>query len=197
MVTEPFTDNDAGHENGDNDAGHENGNRQYIPQVPKRWPRWMSRFILELAQRGIVGHACDAAGVSKETVYKYRRNPKWRAFRAMWDEAIETAYDRLEQVAIDRATNPADPGFDPSPSAGLLKWLLEAYRPSKFKREKGVQVGPVYILQVGDYPQRQLRSMEDLDDLTDAELEALAKGDITLEEGDYTVLNKEAETDDA
>ena len=176
MVTEPLTENDA-----------EEGNATLL--VPKRWPRWMSAFLIELATRGIVGHACNKAGVSKETVYKYRRNPKWAGFKQRWDDAIETAYDRMEQVAIDRATDPAYPGFDPSPSAGLLKWLLEAYRPHKFKRDKGLQIGPVYLLTVGNFPQRQIRSMEDLDDLTDAELEALADGDIQLEEGDYTMVN--------
>lgn len=149
----------------------------------------MSAFLIELASRGIVGHAADKAGVTTQTCYKYRRDPKWRTFRLMWDAAIEKAYDRMEQIAIDRATNPDDPGFDPSPSAGLLKWLLEAYRPNKFKRDKGVHVGPVYVLRVGNYPERQLRNLQDLDGLTDAELEALAEGDIEMEEGDYTMLN--------
>ena len=177
MVTEPLTEPDAGQE------------EPKTLKLPRRWPRWMSKFLLELASRGIVGHACDQAGVSKETAYKYRRSENWVAFRVMWDEAIETAYDHLEQVAIDRATDPTYPGFDPSPSAGLLKWLLEAYRPHKFKRDKGVQVGPVYLLTVGNFPQRQIRRMEDLDGLTDQELEALAGGDITLTEGDYTMVN--------
>lgn len=183
MVTEPVDEVTGA------DADHKDGASQI--RVPKRWPRWMSAFLIELATRGIVGHACDRAGVSKETVYKYRRDPRWTAFRDQWDAAIEKAYDRLEQVAIDRATDPKDPGFDPSPSAGLLKWLLEAYRPHKFKRDRGVHVGPVYVLKVGDYPERQIREAADLDGLTDAELEAIAGGDVTLEEADYTVLDKE------
>lgn len=182
MVAEPSTSTDTGQKNGTGPDG---------PKLPKGWPRWMVPFLIELATRGIVGHAADHAGVSRDTCYDYRRKPKYKAFKLLWDEAIETAYDRMEQVAIDRATDHTAPGFEPGPSNGLLKWLLEAYRPAKFKRDKGMHVGPVYVLKVGDFPQRQIRDLADLEGLTDRELEVIAGADLELEEGDYTVLNGE------
>lgn len=145
-----------------------------------RWPRWAPHFLLELAKHGIMGKAAEAAGINRETAYRLRRADA--DFRAKWDDAIEAAYDGLEQMAWSRATDPADPGFDPSPSTGLLKWLLEAYRPGKFKRALGVHVGPVYNLKVGDYPVREIRSLDDLNDLTDAELEQVGGSTLTVEE---------------
>jgi len=148
---------------------------------------------VELAGRGVVGHAATMAGVSRPTVYEWREKdtPLGKLFKAAWDEAIETAYDTLEATTWDRAVDPADPGFDPSPSAGLLKWLLEAYRPAKYGRNRNSLIGPVYILQVGDHPQRQITSLADLADLTDAELEALAGSDLSIIEGDATLVNEE------
>lgn len=147
----------------------------------------MSRFLLALGKYALVTYAAREAGVSRETVYNYRRDDP--DFKRQWDDVQEAAYDRMETTAWDRALDTTDPGWDAGPSANLLKWLLATYRP-KFRHDKGASVGPFYIIQVGDHPRRQIGSLDDLANLTDAELEALANNDIELVEGDDYTVNK-------
>jgi transposase-like protein len=61
------------------------------------------RFIDALTEQGTVSHAAQAAGVSRNTVYRWR--VKDREFAALWDEAHETAVEAVESVLYQKALN--------------------------------------------------------------------------------------------
>ncbi|HEY9028274.1 MAG TPA: terminase [Burkholderiaceae bacterium] len=72
----------------------------------RRAPRWRKLFLMALAEVPVVQHACDAAGVSRSTVYESRAGDP--AFAKAWDAALEAGVDRAEAEAIRRAVT----GFD-------------------------------------------------------------------------------------
>ncbi len=57
-------------------------------------------FLAELAARGNVTDAAEAAGIGRATAYQWRDDPE---FAAAWADAIERAADRLEAEAWRRA----------------------------------------------------------------------------------------------
>ena|SRR5690349_21315682 len=59
------------------------------------------RFIETLAAQGTVYHAAQAAGVSRQTVYRWRIED--REFAACWDEAHEQAVDAVESSLYQKA----------------------------------------------------------------------------------------------
>ena len=59
------------------------------------------RFIAALTVQGTVSHAAQAAGVSRNTVYRWRdEDPE---FAILWDEAHEQAVDSVESVLFQKA----------------------------------------------------------------------------------------------
>lgn len=59
------------------------------------------RFIEALTLNGTVFHAAQAAGVSRQTVYRWRQeNPE---FADLWEEAIENAVDEVESTIYQQA----------------------------------------------------------------------------------------------
>ena len=62
---------------------------------------WQPDFLAALAEYGVVQYACDAAGIARSTAYKLRANDE--AFAALFDEAREVAWDKLEQEVYRRA----------------------------------------------------------------------------------------------
>jgi hypothetical protein len=65
-----------------------------------------AHFLQALARRASVREACDAADVSRQTVYRWRREDE--GFAAAWAEAIDSAVERLEEVVYSRATEKSD-----------------------------------------------------------------------------------------
>src|SRR5687768_8642512 len=63
--------------------------------------RQKKRFIDALTEQGTVYHAAQAAGVSRNTVYRWRQED--REFAACWDEAHEQAVDAVESVLYQKA----------------------------------------------------------------------------------------------
>jgi transposase-like protein len=61
------------------------------------------RFIETLSGQGTVSHAAKAAGVSRNTVYRWRDED--REFAASWDVAHETAVDAVESSLYQKALN--------------------------------------------------------------------------------------------
>src|SRR5215211_7565146 len=59
------------------------------------------RFIAALTVQGTVSHAAQAAGVSRNTVYRWRDDD--REFAASWDVAHETAVDAVESSLYQKA----------------------------------------------------------------------------------------------
>lgn len=61
------------------------------------------RFIETLAAQGTVSHAAQAAGVSRNTAYRWRRDDL--EFAEAWDEAHDKAVDEVESVLYQKALN--------------------------------------------------------------------------------------------
>jgi transposase-like protein len=61
------------------------------------------RFIETLAAQGTVSHAALAAGVSRNTAYRWRQDDL--EFALLWDEAHETAVDAVESSLYQKALN--------------------------------------------------------------------------------------------
>ena len=59
------------------------------------------RFIETLAAQGTVSHAAQAAGVSRNTAYRWRQED--HQFACLWDEAHENAVDAIESVLYQKA----------------------------------------------------------------------------------------------
>jgi transposase-like protein len=59
------------------------------------------RFIETLAAQGTVSHAAQAAGVSRNTAYRWRRED--HEFAESWDEAHENAVDAVESTIYQQA----------------------------------------------------------------------------------------------
>jgi|SRR5215213_621753 len=59
------------------------------------------RFMETLAAQGTVSHAAEAAGVSRNTAYRWRQEDY--EFAALWDEAHENAVDAVESVLYQKA----------------------------------------------------------------------------------------------
>jgi len=89
---------------------------------------WSEPFLGSLAQRGNVRRACEDAGITRQMAYLRRESDE--DFRAAWDDAIEDACDRLEEIARDRAEEQSDT---------LLIVLLKAHRPDKYREQSHVE----------------------------------------------------------
>jgi hypothetical protein len=76
------------------------------------------RFIEALAAQGTVFHAAQAAGVSRNTAYRWRRDDLEFAFR--WDEAHEQAVDEVESSLYQKAL---------SGDTVCMIFYLKAHRP--------------------------------------------------------------------
>ena len=61
-------------------------------------------FLLTLADKGKIAAACRAAGVTRQSAYRLRADPRAAAFAAAWDAALD---HRSEQAARN-ATGPSN-----------------------------------------------------------------------------------------
>ncbi len=98
------------------------------------------RFLAALAEGVSVRDACRIAGISRDTVYRWRRRST--RFAAAWDEALERALDRLETVAYRRAFEASD---------RLLMWILANRRPERWNvrqrvEHSGPDGGPIVVV---------------------------------------------------
>lgn len=84
--------------------------------------KWWGPFLESYAETGIVTVSCRRAGVSRFTVYKYKRDcPE---FTKLFDEAAKAALETLEDVAKQRAMTTSDT---------LLIFLLKCLAPDKYQ----------------------------------------------------------------
>jgi hypothetical protein len=66
-----------------------------------RRDRQKKRFLAALTEQGTVSHAASAAGVSRNTAYRWRRDDL--EFAEAWDEAHENAVDAVESTIYQQA----------------------------------------------------------------------------------------------
>ncbi|HEV2570010.1 hypothetical protein [Sphingomonas sp.] len=62
-------------------------------------------FIEALGEMACVGTAAGRVGMSRESAYRLRARPDAASFRAAWEAALDYAYHRLGEAALDRALN--------------------------------------------------------------------------------------------
>lgn len=79
------------------------------------------QFFAYLADCWSPTRAAKAVGVSREMVFKHKEGDE--AFAKRWADAIEQATDKLEDVAIERASTRSDT---------MLIFMLKAMRPQKY-----------------------------------------------------------------
>lgn len=110
-----------------------------------RAPVWEKAFLKSLGRYGVVTAACEAAQISRRTVYERRETNE--VFKAAWDEALEIAADRLELEARRRAERGtlkpvyykgARVGFMREYSNDLMALLLKAHKPEKYRERTDV-----------------------------------------------------------
>ena len=63
--------------------------------------RQKKKFVAALEAQGTVLHACKAAGISRQTAYRWQREDP--EFADAWDEAIENAVDVVESTVYQQA----------------------------------------------------------------------------------------------
>jgi hypothetical protein len=64
---------------------------------------WIAGFLVALRRTGVVARACEAVGIGRNTAEALRS--KDGDFDAAWTDALEDAYDTLEEELLERALN--------------------------------------------------------------------------------------------
>lgn len=104
------------------------GRKAPAPDVTSKRGRkrdWAKAFFEAFRLIGVVGPAAAHAGVSRWAVRK--RCVRDAEFAERFNEAVEESTDRMEAVAIGRATQAKDP------SDTLLIFMLKARRPTVYR----------------------------------------------------------------
>lgn len=87
-----------------------------------RTPEKREAFLTILSNGGTVKEAREAAGISRSSIYDWRKADE--DFAAAWDHAYEEGTDELETEAVRRAKDGSDT---------LMIFLLKARRPEKYR----------------------------------------------------------------
>lgn len=106
------------------------------PEVTRKKGRkrdWGKAFLEAFRLMGVVAPAATHAGVSRWAVRKRcERDPE---FAEAYANALEDSTERMESIAIARATQAKDP------SDTLLIFMLKARRPSVYRDNHRVELG--------------------------------------------------------
>lgn len=107
--------------------------KKAIPPVRTvRTARARATFLTILEETCNVSEAARAAGMGRRSAYDWREDDA--DFAAAWDDAIEAAADKLEQVAFERAKA--------GTSDRMLEILLKAHRPQFREKQRLEHSGP-------------------------------------------------------
>ena len=111
-----------------------------------RKPGWKKIFLARLEETACIALAAQAAGISRRHVYRTRElDPK---FAERWQEALDTSVDMLEAKAHEVGfVGVLEPVFHQGKTVGhirkysvdMMKFLLSAHRPEKFRQNHSVQ----------------------------------------------------------
>lgn len=100
---------------------------------------WKPEFLKALREEKAVSHACEKAGISRQTAYRHKREDA--AFSEAWDEVYGHNVDCLEQAAFKRAVEGwLEPVFNEGEVCGhkprfdnaLLMFMLKCHRPEVY-----------------------------------------------------------------
>ncbi len=94
-----------------------------------RTVRARATFLATLETTCNVAESARAAGMGRSAAYDWKRDDE--AFAADWEQALESAADKLEQVAFERATA--------GHSDRMLEILLKAHR-HKYRVKRGIEL---------------------------------------------------------
>jgi len=116
-----------------------------VPRLTQRSNGWSDevqrQFIEALADTGSVRAAAHAVNMTPEGAYALRRHPEAGPFRQAWEAALACGVQRLEDIAMDRATNGVDvPVYSYGKLIGtrtvfndrLLMFILRNRAPTRF-----------------------------------------------------------------
>jgi hypothetical protein len=111
----------------------------YAPDehIPEPWEKpFFEAFINEY---GVIGKACDAAGIHENVVRTRTKNSK--TFKMMYESAVRMVNDMLEYESMRRALEPNErPVFQRGQLVGIIKewdtkhleWVMERRMPEKY-----------------------------------------------------------------
>ncbi len=91
------------------------------------------QFLTILRGCGTVTAAAKAIGITRQAAYLAK--DKYPTFALEWEQAIESATDKLVDVAIERASKA-------NGSDALLMFLLRGHRPSVYAPERSPEAPP-------------------------------------------------------
>lgn len=94
---------------------------------------WMKAFCRALESNPSVSAACRRVRISRALAYEWKsRDP---LFAELWEEAIHTFYDSLEELLGRRVRR----------SDRLLIFALKSYLPSKFGDRRETEIQPLLV----------------------------------------------------
>lgn len=92
----------------------------------------MVKFLTTLRMHGVTVRAIEAAGISRDTAYRWRE--QYPDFNAAWEQALQDKLDEIEEAAIKRAIA--------GESDKLTMFLLSSHRPHIYGRKVQVSGNP-------------------------------------------------------
>jgi hypothetical protein len=136
--------------------------------------RWASKFLAALEQTANVTTAAEAAGITRQAAYAYRKQSP--EFAVAWDAALDVGVGTLEDEAVRRARDGVEePIYYEGECVGtvrrysdtLLIFLLKSHKPGTYappqrvqnEHEGGLRVEVIYTARTPD-----LAAMTDDDD---------------------------------
>lgn len=99
-----------------------------VPLSPAEITAVKRKFIIALAEYGLVKHAAGMAGITRKTVEEWQREDK--DFALEFERAVKDSADELERVATLRAKRKSDL---------LAIFLLKGLKPEKFRDNHKVE----------------------------------------------------------
>lgn len=95
---------------------------------------WHPKFLVALANSGVIRAACLAVDIERQTVYDHME--KYPEFKADVDQALKSSIELLEASARTRALQGSDM---------LLKFLLERLKPEVYRETIRVDIRQLLI----------------------------------------------------
>jgi hypothetical protein len=97
---------------------------------PRPLVKWQQNFLKVLRATPSVKAACQAARISRQTAYRWRKeHPE---FKEAWEEILQFSVDELEATAFKLATEG---------DSSLISFLLRAHRPEIYNPAQRHEVG--------------------------------------------------------